>query len=648
MYDFFRAVSAVPDVSVAEPGKNVENILDMLRCVSEKKPDLVSFPELCITGYTCADLFFQSALISGASEGLRLLCERSSGFDFPFVVGLPIEIDGKIFNCAAVIAKGKVYGIAAKTFIPNYNEFYEKRWFASAAELDRGELSSLELGFDDEYKIPIGNDLIFETDGAKFAVEVCEDLWSPVSPSAYLSLGGAELIVNVSASNETIAKRRYRRDLVRGASARFLGAYLYTSAGESESTTDLVFSGHSVIAENGTVVAENSETIDGNYFIIADVDLGKIRADRRKITTFRDAAALYGKTQSVRNICCCGGFVLNGDGRYAKINRAPFVPSNAKDRKERCLSIFEMQVAGLKKRLKITGTKPVIGVSGGLDSTLALLVSVRAVMELNRPLSDVCGITLPCFGTSDRTYSNAVALMEKLNITREEINIKDACNLHFKDIGQNPQNYDLTYENSQARERTQVLMDYAGKVGGLVVGTGDLSELALGWCTYNADHMSMYGVNSSIPKTLVRWLIDTLAQTDIFPGCCGILKDISDTPISPELIPPDKNGNISQKTENLVGPYELHDFFMYNILRFGFEPGKVYALARLAFDGSYDDAQILKWLKNFYKRFFTQQFKRSCLPDGVKVGSICLSPRGDWRMPSDASAKLWLDAVDRL
>lgn len=462
-----------------------------------------------------------------------------------------------------------------------------------------------------------------------------------------MTVNGAEVIVNLSASNETAAKSKYRRELVSQQSARCLCAYVYTSAGADESTTDLVFSGHTIMAENGTILCENERSADSGYILVHDIDIGKIRADRLKNKSFKDCRTVYGKFQPSRSVsCACGG--ANGDGTVYRIDRLPFVPSSKQDRVKRCMDIFEMQVAGLKKRLSTVGGKLIVGVSGGLDSTLALLAAAQTVKSAGKPLSDVVGITMPCFGTTQRTYSNAQKLMETLGVSAVEINIKDACMGHFKDIGHDPNVYDLTYENSQARERTQVLMDYAGKVGGLVVGTGDLSELALGWCTYNADHMSMYGINASIPKTLVRWMIDSVVEYNIFPESTEVLRDITDTPISPELLPPDETGQIAQKTEDIIGPYALHDFFLYYILRYGFEPKKVYYLARLAFRDSFDSKTVLKWLKNFYRRFFTQQFKRSCLPDGVKVGSVCLSPRGDWRMPSDASAAVWLKAAESI
>ena len=649
MFDMIRVTSAVPDIEVADPEKNAQSIISLAEKAAEAKSDIAVFPELCVTGYTCSDLFFQKSLTDDALEAFKKIVFESKDFNLAIVVGIPLNIDGQLYNCAAAVFLGKVYGIVPKTFIPVYNEFYEKRWFASSADLKKGILSSAELGLGSEmYDIPIGRNLVFDLGGKiKFGIEICEDLWSPLPPSTFLALGGAELILNISASNETIAKRKYRRELVCQQSAATLSAYVYTSAGYTESTTDLVFSGHTVFAENGTVAKESPEGLSSNYILTADLDIGKSKADRKKITTFRDTASLYGGFQNIKKVFIpYEGFCA--DASFANIQNHPFVPSVKRDRAERCRQIFEMQVGGLKKRLSVTGLRPVVGVSGGLDSTLALLVSVKAVKELKRDAGDVVGITLPCFGTSDRTYKNASALMKRLGITYEEINIKSACEQHFNDIGQDIENHDVTYENSQARERTQVLMDYAGKIGGLVVGTGDLSELALGWCTYNADHMSMYGVNASIPKTLVKWMIESICDFDIFAGCSEILADIIDTPISPELIPPDSSGRIHQQTEDIVGPYELHDFFLYNILRYGFEPEKVYYLANEAFKGEYDSKVILKWLKVFYKRFFTQQFKRSCLPDGVKVGSICLSPRGDWRMPSDASGRLWLDRLDKL
>ena len=648
MYDFIRIAAAVPKLSVGDVLKNEESIEKKLDEAEERYADIVLFPELAVTGYTCADLFFQSALLKAALGSLKKLCERSRKSDAVIVVGAPILINGQLYNCAAVIAGGRVRGIVPKTFIPTYNEFYEKRWFSSSEDLNVTSVCSSELGFEEEYGVPIGRNLIFNVNNEfRFGAEICEDVWAPLSPGCFLAMNGAEVILNISASNETISKRSYRRQMISQQSASQLSAYVYASSGAEESTTDLVFSGHVIFAENGTVVAENENSIDSDFMLVSDIDIGKIKADRMKIKTFKDAASVYGKHEPAVYVPIKKKSI-SGDGKLYHVNKLPFVPQNKKDRAERCRNIFEIQVSGLKKRLSVTGCKPVIGISGGLDSTLALLVSAEAARQLKMPLSDVTGITMPCFGTTDRTYNNALKLMKSLGVTSKEINIKEACLGHFKDIGHSENVYDLIYENCQARERTQVLMDYAGKIGGLVVGTGDLSELALGWCTYNADHMSMYGVNCGVPKTLVRWMIDSIIEYDLFPKSTEVLKDITDTPISPELLPPDEDGKIAQKTEDIVGPYELHDFFLYNIIRFGFSPKKVYYLACLAFCGDFEAAEIKKWLKSFYRRFFSQQFKRSCLPDGVKVGSICLSPRGDWRMPSDASAAVWLREIEEI
>lgn len=650
MFEFIRTALAVPDIEVANVEYNLGKITEKLEEAEKRGADIVVFPELSLTGYTCADLFFQKSLYDSCKKAVSKLVSFSVGLDFVFAVGSPVKINGQLYNCAVVIGAGKVLGIVPKTFMPNYNEFYEKRWFSTSEDLNTDFISSSELGLSKEYEIPVGRDLIFSVNGEyKFAAELCEDLWTPVPPSSFAALGGAELIINLSASNETISKRSYRRELVKQQSARTLCAYAYVSAGSCESTTDLIFSGHSMVAENGTLLCENKNSIDSGYLLVCDVDLGKIRADRAKLKSFKDSVRVYGSAESFRLITVSNpNLVLRSDGSLYNVRKLPFVPDSKDDRQNRCKDIFEMQVAGLKKRLSVTSCKAVVGVSGGLDSTLALLVAAEATRQLGRPLTDVYGITMPCYGTTDRTYNNSVKLMKSLGITYKDINIKTACSIHFEDIGHDPSLLDLTYENVQARERTQVLMDYAGKVGGLVVGTGDLSELALGWCTYNADHMSMYGVNASIPKTLIRWMIDSIAKCGFFPESTEILEDIIDTPISPELLPPDAEGKIAQITEDLVGPYALHDFFLYYVMRYGFEPEKVFALAKRAFCEDYDSDTVKKWLKVFYKRFFSQQYKRSCLPDGVKVGSICLSPRGDWRMPSDASANIWLDAAERL
>lgn len=651
MYDYVRVSSAVPDIRVGDTDFNKQEICKKILEAEAVGSDIVVFPELSVTGYTCADLFFQQSLLDKSMEAVSGIMMASRRHKAIIVVGAPIRLDGALYNCACVIKGGKLLGIVPKTFLPNYSEFYEKRWFSTSAELRRKSISAgeLELYYKEDYEIPVGRELIFSLNNlVRFGIEICEDLWTPLPPSTMLALGGANLILNLSASNETIAKREYRRSLVSGQSARNICGYVYCSAGKTESTTDLIFSGHSIIAENGSIIKENDNSIDSDYMVTADIDLGKIAHDRMLNKSFSDTAKLYGGMQEARYVDIKSEEMLAGEGELAKIKKMPFVPSARKDRLDRCMSIFEMQVAGLVKRLKVTGAKPVIGVSGGLDSTLALLVCVQAIRELERPLTDVHGITMPAFGTTDRTYNNSLKLMEALGITSKEINIKEACTIHARDIDYDLNDHSVTYENLQARERTQVLMDYAGSVGGLVVGTGDLSELALGWCTYNADHMSMYGVNASIPKTLIKWMIDAISEADVFAGSAPILKDIIDTPISPELLPPDETGTIAQKTEDLVGPYVLHDFFLYNMMRFGFSPSKIYKMACGAFKEEFDSQTILKWLRNFYKRFFSQQFKRSCLPDGVKVGSICLSPRGDWRMPSDASSQIWLEELETL
>lgn len=644
MFDFIRLACAVPDVEVGNTEFNTQEIIKYIDI--NKDADIIVFPELSVTGYTCADLFFQKTLIDGAKCGLRRIAETTCDTDSAVAVGAPLVIGGRLYNCAVMMSHGRVDGIAVKTFIPTYNEYYEKRWFSSAAELKISSIGSDELGLDGEYDIPVGGNLIFNYSGVKVGVEICEDLWAPLPPSTLLTLAGAEVILNLSASNETIMKRKYRTELVSQQSARSICAYAYASAGMTESTTDLIFSGHSLICENGGVLCQNDSLIDGGYSLKHDVDLGRIRADRAENKTFGDSAAFYldGKdfVEIKKNL------KLESDGGLYEIKKLPFVPSAKKDRIERCMDIFRMQVAGLKKRASKIGGKMVLGVSGGLDSTLALLVCAETARQLGRDPSDVVAITLPCFGTTKRTHSNAWELMQTLGVHAMEIDIKEACTLHCRDIGHPTDQFDVTYENIQARERTQVLMDYACKLGGFVVGTGDLSELALGWCTYNADHMSMYGVNCGVPKTLVRWMISALIDYNVFPESTRVLEDIIDTPISPELLPPDADGNIQQETEEIIGPYALHDFFLYYLLRFGFSPSKIFFLAEKAFKEDFDNETILKWLEVFYKRFFTQQFKRSCLPDGVKIGSVCLSPRGDWRMPSDASYKIWIDEIEKL
>ena len=649
MMDFIRAAAIVPEVTVGDVRENIRKMTEKAREAQKKHPQLIAFPELSLTGYSCGDLFFQQTLLRAAREGLRELLVLSGELDGALLVGLPLEIGGMLYSCAAVFCGAKLCGIVPKTYIPTYNEFYERRWFTPGSELKPCVLSAASLGLDglQSEDVPVGRDLLFDAGFFRFGVEICEDLWAPVPPSSLLALRGAEVMVNLSASNETISKRAYRRSMVQQQSAAQLDAYVYVSAGCTESTTDLIFSGHSMICENGRLLAENARTIDGDYILYSDIDLGKLRTERLKIKTFAQSAAAFASVMEYRIVPVRCAQPSN-DLAFYPVDKLPFVPNTRRDRAERCLEIFEMQVMGLKKRMDITRARPVIGVSGGLDSTLALLVSAEAARRAGRPLEDVVGITMPCFGTTGRTYRNSLELMRHLGVTCLEIPIREAVEQHFRDIGQDASKLDLTYENAQARERTQVLMDYAGKIGGFVVGTGDLSELTLGWCTYNADHMSMYGVNCGIPKTLVRWMIDSIMENDIFCACSEVLRDILDTPISPELLPPDEKGEIAQQTEEIVGPYALHDFFLYYTVRFGFTPTKVFALACRAFEADFDRPFIKKWLVTFYRRFFTQQFKRSCLPDGVKIGSICLSPRGDWRMPSDASSALWVREAENL
>ncbi len=649
MLDYIRIACAVPPVKVADVAVNTRDICDKLAEAEHAGCDVVVFPELALTGYTCADLFFQSTLLNSAVDGLAQVCEYTKRFpSLTVAVGVPLVISGQMYNCGAVISDGIVRGVVPKTYLPNYKEFYERRWFSSSQDLSQTTVHTLDLGLPGNYEIPVGRNLLFKIgDGTLMGVEICEDLWSPMPPSTMLSLNGAEVILNLSASNETVGKRAYRRDLVKHQSAMCSCIYAFCSAGYTESTQDLVFSGHSIIAENGALLSENKQELQTDYLLAQDGDLGKIRAERRKNKSVRDATTFYGKAEPAR-IVDCRSNALRADGALYALNKLPFIPADRQNRMERCGSIFNIQATGLAQRLKHIGAKAVVGISGGLDSTLALLVAVEAMRRLGRPMTDIHGITMPCFGTSDRTYQNSWELMKTLGITAKEISIKDAVSSHFKDIGHDPKVFDTTYENAQARERTQVLMDYAGEVGGIVVGTGDLSELALGWCTYNGDHMSMYGVNSSVPKTLIRWIIAYIAEDSQFAAARDVLMDILDTPISPELLPPDETGKISQQTEDLVGPYALHDFFLYYMLRFDFTPKKIYTIACRAFQDDFDAAVIKKWLKVFCRRFFSQQFKRSCMPDGVKVGNISVSPRGDWKMPSDGSCQMWLEEIENL
>ena len=642
MEGIMRVAAAVPKLRLCNVAENAAAMAEQLHEAADRKASLVAFPELSLTGYTCGDLFFQKSLLQATEAGLQQMLEACPE-GVTAVVGAPVQADGVLYNCAVVLTKGKLLGVVPKLFLPNYNEFYEKRWFTSGFQLQAEHVTLCGQ------QVPMGRELLFESaDGVRFGVELCEDLWTALPPSTFLSLHGTELIVNLSASNELIAKREYRQELVRQQSARCLCAYLYVSAGVGESTSDLVFSGHSMVAQCGGMVKENADYLAENYVLIADLDLDRIRGDRREQTSFADAQAHYGTLEPARRVSCPALMLAESEPVELHVAKHPFIPADKASRQTRCAQIFDMQATALARRLRITGGKLTVGISGGLDSTLALLAACRAMDMMGLPRTNITGVTMPCFGTTDHTYQNALSLMTTLGVTQREIPIHEAVRLHFRDIGHNEQDHSVTYENAQARERTQVLMDVANQTGGIVLGTGDLSEIALGWCTYNADHMSMYGVNSGVPKTLVRWVIQTATENPAFAASKDVLQSILDTPISPELLPPDEQGNIAQQTEDLVGPYALHDFFLYYAVRFGMRPRKIYELAKLAFADDFDDATILKWLKNFYRRFFTQQFKRNCIPDGVKIGSIALSPRGDWRMPSDAESALWLKECEEL
>ena len=641
MLDFIRIACAVPPVKVGDVKKNAADICAYIEKADLKKADIVLFPELALTGFSCGDLFFQDALHNAVKEGLKQIVACSGKHpEITAVVGTPLRIGTKLYNCAAVIVGGVIHGIVPKTHIPGN----ERRWFSPGNELDTWmDAEALGLAEVPAWGAAIRPTQLFLKGDTVFAVEICEDLMAPHSPSVQMATNGAQVILNLSASNEAVGKRNYRQELMKFQSVSCNCVYAFCSAGYTESTSDLVFSGHSLIAENGRILAENDAPIATDYMIIQDCDLGRIHADRCKNQYYSYCGGVDDQPKT-----CISYAPLRSDGSLYPLRKLPFVPSAKADRDQRCKEIFNIQVTGLQQRLATIGANAVIGISGGLDSTLALLVAVEAMRRLGRPLTDVYGVTMPCFGTSDRTYNNSWELMRKLGISAKEISIKKAVTQHFEDIGHDINVHNATFENAQARERTQILMDYASVVGGLVVGTGDLSELALGWCTYNGDHMSMYGVNGSIPKTLIRWIIEAIADTPDFSAAKDVLMDILDTPISPELLPPDAQGKIAQKTEDLVGPYALHDFFLFYALRYGFTPTKIYALACRAFEGDFDAETIKKWLKNFYRRFFTQQFKRNCQPDGVKVGSVGLGPRGDWMMPSDASARVWLEEAESL
>lgn len=611
-----------------------------MRQASEKGVQIIAFPELSVTGYTCLDLFAQQTLLNGAEAALLQLVSNTTDLDILTIVGVPLRTENRLINAAVVFQKGAIRGVVPKTYLPNYKEFQEQRWFTSATELRE---STISIG-KEEY--PMGSHLLFRSGRLTAGIEICEDLWVPVPPSSLLTMEGANIIFNLSASNELIGKHAYLRSLICQQSARCMAGYVYASSGFGESSTDLVFAGNGIIAENGNLLAESPRFTMEEQLVISEIDIETLQNDRQVNTSF-----MYGTSGLPKEKAQVVDFqvrIPDGFSLTRPVDPHPFTPSG-EALKERCEEIFHIQVAGLAKRLVHAHAQTaVVGISGGLDSTLALLVTVMTFDALKMPRGQIIGITMPGFGTTDRTYTNACDLIRSLGVTLKEIPIKEACLQHFRDIDHDPSVHDVTYENSQARERTQLLMDVANQKNGLVIGTGDLSELALGWATYNGDHMSMYGVNGSIPKTLVKYLVEWVANHKVDDASRLTLLDIVDTPISPELIPADENGNIKQKTEDLVGPYELHDFFLYHFLRFGSYPSKIYFLAQKAFAGIYDNATVKKWLYTFFRRFFQQQFKRSCLPDGPKVGSVSLSPRGDWRMPSDAVSRLWLEEIERI
>ena len=630
---FVKVAAATPDIRVADVEFNTQNIINAMEEAQKNGAKILVFPELCVTGYTCSDLFDHSVLLKASRKALLEIAENTNDKDMLVFVGAPLEVNGKLYNVAAAMNQGEIIGFTTKTFLPNYGEFYEMRQFTPGPQTVR------EITFEGK-KIPFGPQILFQAEGMEelvVAAEICEDVWSPIPPSIQAALEGATVIVNCSASDETIGKDTYRRALISGQSARLISGYIYANAGEGESTTDLVFGGHNIIAENGTILKESSRYV--NEIIYSELDLQRITGERRKNTTFQplDEETLVRVPFTVEETKT---FLTR------TFPKKPFVPSDEQTCAQRCEEILTIQAMGLKKRLAHTNARTaVVGISGGLDSTLALLVTARAFDMLGRDKKDIIAVTMPCFGTTDRTYQNACEMSKKVGATLIEVPIADAVNIHFRDIGHDPEDHSVTYENCQARERTQVLMDIANKTWGMVIGTGDLSELALGWATYNGDHMSMYGVNASVPKTLVRHLVKYAADDTKDEALKNVLYDVLDTPVSPELLPP-KDGDIAQKTEDLVGPYELHDFFLYFMLRFGYEPSKIFRIACMTFDGEYDKETIFKWLETFCRRFFSQQFKRSCLPDGPKVGTVALSPRGDWRMPSDACVAVWMKDLE--
>ena len=633
---FVKVAAATPNVRVADVDYNKQEICKAIDEAVSNGAKIVVLPELCVTGYTCGDLFTQDVLLKKAEEALQEIVAHTDGHDALMIVGLPYAVHGKLYNVAAVFSHGELLGLVPKTFLPNSGEAYEMRQFCPAPKKAEWLLINRE-------EIPFGPKLLFscvDMPNLVVATEICEDVWAPNPPSVEAALAGATVIVNCSASAEAVGKDSYRGDLIRGQSARIIAGYVYANAGEGESTTDVVYGGHNIIAENGVILSESPQF--ENRIIYSEIDVDRIISERRKNTSFQPLEDVNEMLRIPFSLD------IEDTTLTRKVEAMPFVPSNLQDRENRCEEILTIQAMGLKKRMQHAQCKSaVVGISGGLDSTLALLVTAKAFDMLGRERSKIESVTMPCFGTTDRTYQNACTLTKKLGATLKEVVIKDAVRTHFRDIGHDENVHDVTFENAQARERTQVLMDIANMTGGMVIGTGDMSELALGWATYNGDHMSMYGVNGSVPKTLVRHLVKYYADTCQDKELSAVLLDILDTPVSPELLPP-KDGEIAQKTEDLVGPYELHDFYLYYILRFGYTPSKIYRLAKYAFAGTYDDATILKWLKTFYRRFFMQQFKRSCLPDGPKVGSVDVSPRGGLRMPSDACASVWLQELDCL
>lgn len=632
---FIKVAALTPKVTVADTQANRKEICRLMDEAEAKGAKILVFPELCITGYTCGDLFYQQVLLREAKKELLAIAKYTQRKDYLAFVGLPLEYNGKLYNVAAAVTQGKVLGLVPKTHIPNYNEFYERRHFAP------GMKQPVPVALDEDTVVPMGTRVLFQCrqmPELKIGAEICEDVWAPNPPGVEHALAGATLLVNLSASDETTGKDMYRKSLVTGQSGRLICGYVYCSAGDGESTQDVVYSGHNLIAENGTLLAESRRFY--NESIYTELDMVRLNEERRRMSTFMTSDESYINVE----------FSLKEEKTELTrfVDPAPFVPGNKADREKRCEEIFMIQAMGLKKRLEHThAATAVVGISGGLDSTLALLVMVKAFDLIGKDHKDIVAVTMPGFGTTDRTYDNAVSLIKSLGATFREVSIVDSVRVHFKDIGQDEAVHDVTYENGQARERTQILMDIANKSGGMVIGTGDMSELALGWATYNGDHMSMYGVNASVPKTLVRHLVCYYADTCADETLQKVLYDVLDTPVSPELLPPE-DGKISQKTEDIVGPYELHDFFLYYILRFGCTPKKIYRLVNYAFAGTYDTETIQKWLKTFYRRFFSQQFKRSCLPDGPKVGTVAVSPRGDLRMPSDASARIWMEELEHL